>query len=206
MFKLTKTILKIFLIALIINPESSLANEGCDNALLFANELTDSTIEILNSNELTNNQKKSHISDLLTINVDFTTMGKIMLGKYARKINEEQELIYYEIIEKMVSKTIYDRLETNDDPDIMYSISNDNCREKGSKGKEFLVDGDVMKNNSRLASIRWWLILNKDNEFKVVDLNLAGLSLTLQKKEEFTSYLSNKSIDMLIADLSKKFN
>ena len=63
-----------------------------------------------------------------------------------------------------------------------------------------------MKNDSRLASIRWWLILNKDNEYKVVDLTLAGLSLTLQKKEEFTSYLSNKSIDMLIADLSKKFD
>ena len=206
MFKFTKTILKISLIAFFINPNSLLANELCDNALLFANELTDNTIEILNSNELTNNQKKTQISELLTINVDFTTMGKIMLGKYARKINEEQELLYYKNIEKMVSKTIYDRLETNDDPDIIYSISNNNCREKGSKGKEFLVDGDVMKNNSRLASIRWWLILNKDNEYKVVDLNLAGLSLTLQKKEEFTSYLSNKSIDMLIADLSKKFN
>ena len=206
MFKFTKTILKISLIAFFINPNSLLANELCDNALLFANELTDNTIEILNSNELTNNQKKTQISELLTINVDFTTMGKIMLGKYARKINEEQELLYYKNIEKMVSKTIYDRLETNDDPDVIYSISNNNCREKGSKGKEFLVDGDVMKNNSRLASIRWWLILNKDNEYKVVDLNLAGLSLTLQKKEEFTSYLSNKSIDMLIADLSKKFN
>ena len=106
----------------------------------------------------------------------------------------------------MVSKTIYDRLETNEDPDVIYSISNDTCREKGSKRKEFLIDGDVMKNDSRLASIRWWLILNKDNEYKVVDLTLAGLSLTLQKKEEFTSYLSNKSIDMLIADLSKKFD
>ncbi len=206
MFKLTKTILKVFLVTFFINPNSSLANELCDNALFFANELTDNTIEILNSNELTNNQKKKHISDLLIINVDFTTMGKIMLGKYARKINEEQELLYYEIIEKMVSKTIYDRLETNEDPDVKYSISNDTCREKGSKGKEFLVDGDVMKNDSRLASIRWWLILNKNNEYKVVDLTLAGLSLTLQKKEEFTSYLSNKSIDMLIADLSKKFD
>ncbi len=206
MFKLTKTILKISLIAFFINPNSSFANELCDNALLFANELTDNTIEILNSNELTNNQKKTQISDLLTINVDFTTMGKIMLGKYARKINEEQELLYYEIIEKMVSKTIYDRLETNEDSDVIYSISNDTCREKGSKGKEFLIDGDVMKNDSRLASIRWWLILNKDNEYKVVDLTLAGLSLTLQKKEEFTSYLSNKSIDMLITDLSRKFN
>jgi ABC-type transporter MlaC component len=206
MFKPIKTIIKISFIAFFINPNSSLANELCDNALLFANELTDNTIEILNSNELTNNQKKTQISDLLTINVDFTTMGKIMLGKYARKINEEQELLYYEIIEKMVSKTIYDRLETNEDPEVTYSISNDTCREKGSKGKEFLIDGDVMKNDSRLASIRWWLILNKDNEYKVVDLTLAGLSLTLQKKEEFTSYLSNKSIDMLIADLSRKFN
>jgi ABC-type transporter MlaC component len=206
MFKFTKTILKISLMAFFINPNSSLANELCDNALLFADELTDNTIEVLNSNELTNNQKKTQISELLTVNVDFTTMGKIMLGKYARKINEEQELLYYKIIEKMVSKTIYDRLETNDDPDIMYSISNDTCRVKGSKGKEFLIDGDVMKNDSRLASIRWWLILNKDNEYKVVDLTLAGLSLTLQKKEEFTSYLSNKPIDMLIADLSKKFD
>ena len=58
----------------------------------------------------------------------------------------------------------------------------------------------------RLASIRWWIIINKDQQYKVIDLTLAGVSLTLQKKDEFTSYLSNKSVSQLINNLSKKFD
>ena len=42
--------------------------------------------------------------------------------------------------------------------------------------------------------------------YLVIDLTLAGVSLTLQKKDEFTSYLSNKSISQLIDNLSKKFD
>ena len=94
----------------------------------------------------------------------------------------------------MLTKTIYDRLDNDEDePDVTYGIVNDSCRTKGSKNGEFLVDGDVLKDDSRLASIRWWIIINKDQQYKVIDLTLAGVSLTLQKKDEFTSYLSNKS-------------
>ena len=195
------------LLLLIIFVSSANGREYCDEAIAFINEVTDETLSIINSSEFTKNQKKSNLSELLNKNADFETMGKVMLGKYARKLPDDMKEVYTDLIQKMLTKTIYDRLDNDEEePDVIYAIVNDSCRTKGSKNREFLVDGDVLKDDSRLASIRWWIIINKDQQYKVIDLTLAGVSLTLQKKDEFTSYLSNKSISQLISNLSKKFD
>ena len=195
------------LLLLVIFVSSANGREYCDEAIDFINEVTDETLSIINSSEFTKNQKKSNLSELLNKNADFETMGKVMLGKYARKLPDDMKEVYTDLIQKMLTKTIYDRLDNDEEePDVIYAIVNDSCRTKGSKNREFLVDGDVLKDDSRLASIRWWIIINKDQQYKVIDLTLAGVSLTLQKKDEFTSYLSNKSISQLISNLSKKFD
>ena len=195
------------LLLLVIFVSSANGREYCDEAIAFINEVTDETLSIINSSEFTKNQKKSNLSELLNKNADFETMGKVMLGKYARKLPDDMKEVYTDLIQKMLTKTIYDRLDNDEDePDVTYGIVNDSCRTKGSKNREFLVDGDVLKDDSRLASIRWWIIINKDQQYKVIDLTLAGVSLTLQKKDEFTSYLSNKSVSQLINSLSKKFD
>lgn len=195
------------LLLLVIFVSSANGREYCDEAIAFINEVTDETLSIINSSEFTKNQKKSNLSELLNKNADFETMGKVMLGKYARKLPDDMKEVYTNLIQKMLTKTIYDRLDNDEDePDVTYGIVNDSCRTKGSKNREFLVDGDVLKDDSRLASIRWWIIINKYQQYKVIDLTLAGVSLTLQKKDEFTSYLSNKSVSQLINNLSKKFD
>ena len=195
------------LLLLVIFVSSANGREYCNEAIAFINEVTDETLSIINSSEFTKNQKKSNLSELLNKNADFETMGKVMLGKYARKLPDDMKEVYTDLIQKMLTKTIYDRLDNDEEePDVTYGIVNDSCRTKGSKNREFLVDGDVLKDDSRLASIRWWIIINKDQQYKVIDLTLAGVSLTLQKKDEFTSYLSNKSIPQLISKLSKKFD
>ena len=195
------------LLLLVIFVSSANGREYCDEAIAFINEVTDETLSIINSSEFTKNQKKSNLSELLNKNADFETMGKVMLGKYARKLPDDMKEVYTSLIQKMLTRTIYDRLDNDEDePDVTYGIVNDSCRTKGSKNREFLVDGDVLKDDSRLASIRWWIIINKDQQYKVIDLTLAGVSLTLQKKDEFTSYLSNKSVSQLINNLSKKFD
>ena len=195
------------LLLLVIYVSSANGREYCNEAIAFINEVTDETLSIINSSEFTKNQKKSNLSELLNKNADFETMGKVMLGKYARKLPDDMKEVYTDLIQKMLTKTIYDRLDNDEEePDVTYGIVNDSCRTKGSKNREFLVDGDVLKDDSRLASIRWWIIINKDQQYKVIDLTLAGVSLTLQKKDEFTSYLSNKSVSQLINNLSKKFD
>ena len=195
------------ILLLVFFVSSAHSSEYCDEAITFINEVTGETLSIINSSEFTKNQKKSNLSELLNKNADFETMGKVMLGKYARKLPDDMKEVYTDLIQKMLTKTIYDRLDNDEEePDVTYGIVNDSCRTKGSKNREFLVDGDVLKDDSRLASIRWWIIINKDQQYKVIDLTLAGVSLTLQKKDEFTSYLSNKSVSQLINNLSKKFD
>ena len=48
-------------------------------------------------------------------------MGKVMLGKYARKLPDDMKEVYTDLIQKMLTKTIYDRLDNDEEePDVTY--------------------------------------------------------------------------------------
>ena len=96
------------ILLIIIFVSSAHSREYCDEAITFINEVTDETLSIINSSEFTKNQKKSNLSELLNKNADFETMGKIMLGKYARKLPDDMKEVYTDLIQKMLTKTIYD--------------------------------------------------------------------------------------------------
>jgi|TARA_B110000438_G_scaffold255441_1_gene262251 phospholipid transport system substrate-binding protein len=196
-----------FIIIYILNPNILSANTDiCDNTISFINNISNETLNIVNSEKFTSNQKRYHLSDLLVKNADFKTMGKVALGRYSRKLPKEKEDQYIRLIQNMVTQMIHSKFDTNvDEVKATYAIKNRNCNSKGSKNREFLVDGDLLKNNSKLTSIRWWIIINKTGEYKVIDISLAGVSLALQKREEFSSFLSKNSIDDLINNLSEKF-
>jgi ABC-type transporter MlaC component len=181
-------------------------SQSCDETINFINEISAKTLSIVNTENYTINQKKYHLSNLLLNNADFKTMGKVALGRYSRKLPKDREDQYTSLIKNMVTDMIHTKLNTNVEEEASsYSIINRTCNTKGSKNREFLVDGDILKNDSKLTTIRWWIILNNSDDYKVIDISLAGVSLALQKREEFTSYLSKNSIDDLIKNLSDKF-
>jgi ABC-type transporter MlaC component len=181
-------------------------SQSCNETINFINEISAKTLSIVNTENYTINQKKYHLSKLLLNNADFKMMGKVALGRYSRKLPQDREDQYTILIKNMVTDMLHTRLNTNvEDEASFYSIINKTCNTKGSKNREFLVDGDILKNDSKLTTIRWWIVLNNSGDYKVIDISLAGVSLALQKREEFTSYISKNSIDDLIKNLSEKF-
>ena len=129
-------------------------------------------------------------------------MGKVALGKYARKLKPEISDEYNELIKKLVIQMIYNRLDSEEQNN--YIIVNNTCKPKGSKGLEYLVEGDILDSDERkITSITWWIIGKNDSSLKVLDVSIAGISLALQKREEFTSFISrnNNNINALIDNL-----
>ncbi len=199
-------LLMLTILIILCKPILTYAND-CPAANDFANKVSDQTLEIINSNDLTKNQKKYFLSEIFIENADFEMMGKIALGKYTRKLPPSQRSLYTQLIENMVISMLYERLDSSSENDeYFYSINNDKCKIKGSKNIEFLVDGQIDRNDLKLSTIRWWIVLQDDGSFKVIDISLAGVSLALQKREEFTSYISNNSISELIDHLNMKYN
>ena len=63
------------LLLLVIFVSTANGREYCDEAIVFINDVADETLDIINSSELTKNQKKSYLSELLIKNADFEIMG-----------------------------------------------------------------------------------------------------------------------------------
>ena len=195
----------LFLFILLYSQKSSA--ESCESALMFVNKVSSEATEIISSEKYTKNQRKFYFKKLFIDNADFETMGKVALGKYARKLKPEMTEEYNGLIKKLVIQMIYNRLDNEEGNN--YIIINNSCKNKGSKGIEFLVNGDILGSDKRkITDITWWVIDISNNELKVLDVSIAGISLALQKREEFTSFISNNknSLDALINNLKDKLN
>ena len=190
----------LFLFILLYSQKSSA--ESCDSALMFVNKVSSEATEIISSEKYTKNQRKFYFKKLFIDNADFETMGKVALGKYARKLKPEMTEEYNVLIKKLVIQMIYNRLDSEEQNN--YIIVNNTCKPKGSKGLEYLVEGDILDSDERkITSITWWIIGKNDSSLKVLDVSIAGISLALQKREEFTSFISrnNNNINALIDNL-----
>ena len=201
MYKKIKIIPLFFFLFILLYSQKSVA-ESCENAITFVNKISAEASEIISSDKYTKNQRKFYFKKLFIDNADFETMGKVALGKYARKLKPEISDKYNELIKKLVIQMIYNRLDSEEQNN--YIIVNNTCKPKGSKGLEYLVEGDILDSDERkITSITWWIIGKNDSSLKVLDVSIAGISLALQKREEFTSFISrnNNNINALIDNL-----
>ena len=206
MYKKIKIIPFIFFVFILFYSHKSSA-ESCESAISFVNKVSSAATEIVSSDKYTKPLRKFYFKKLFIDNADFETMGQVALGKYSRKLKPEMKEEYNSLIKKLVIQMIYNRLDTEEQN--KYIIVNNGCKLKGSKGIEYLINGDILDSDERkITSITWWVIDKNDSGLKVLDVSIAGISLALQKREEFTSYISknHNSINALIDNLKKKLN
>ena len=64
-----------------------------------------------------------------------------------------------------------------------------------------IVESNIIREGTDTLKINLkWRLLNKDNQIKIIDLNIEGISLVIAQREEFQSFLANNdyNLDKLI--------
>ena len=60
-----------------------------------------------------------------------------------------------------------------------------------------IVESQIVREGTDTLQINLkWRILNKDNDIKIIDLNIEGISLIIAQREEFQSFLANNDNDL----------
>ena len=68
-------------------------------------------------------------------------------------------------------------------------------RHKPHKGREVIVSSQIRFTNGRQpVDVKWWL-LREDDGFKVFDVNVAGIWLAQEQRDQFTSILNSNNGD-----------
>lgn len=170
-----------------------------DDASKYIEGLGNSAITILTDRSLDKEVKGRKIEQLFRDNVDMRWIGKFVIGRFWRQINDDQKQHYLKEYETFLVHNYATRFtdytsgsfkitdaKANNDNEFMISMQ--------IKSEE--VGGDPIEVDYRVRGSK--------STFKVIDIIVEGVSMLTTQRDEFTSILTSKDIDYLIEQIAKK--
>ncbi|MHA1524478.1 MAG: MlaC/ttg2D family ABC transporter substrate-binding protein [Alphaproteobacteria bacterium] len=177
---------------------------SCQGAKSFAGKIGKKITNIVANGSISSTARLRKFRSVFKRNADFPSMGRFALGRYWKKLAAGDRKSYYRLVESLVVGSLFGRL--NEYAGNRYSIAVDNCRPKGTKGNQFIVQGPITNAAGQVTTqVHWWL-LAKGGGYKVFDIQIAGVWLTQQKRDEFTSFVKSNGANVknLLADLKRR--
>jgi len=183
-----------------ISPEASLfiqvANKESGNdlgtgAMDFVQSMANRAIGFLSDNNLTIEQKKKSFRTLLQDSFDLKTLGRFSLGRYWRVSTPEQRKEYQTLFEKMVIEVYSQRFtEYKGQKFVARSYRNDSPTDT-------LVTSFIIPDNGPEVQVDW-RIRYKDGHYKVVDIIVEGVSMSVTQRSDFSSVIQRGGGDVQV--------
>ena len=164
----------------------------------FISEIVDEAKKILVGTN-TKEFKNSKLSDLALKTVDIKGIGFYSLGKYKKKMSDEEIKEYLLLFEKYFLKSFTSRLTDYSDPKIeVHSV--EVLNPKYTMVKSLLIATD----DKPEVKIEWRVYTKDIDKPLIRDLIIEGLSLARTQKEEFASVIETNNGDITKLFLSLK--
>lgn len=165
----------------------------------FVSKVGNAVLKVVGNSALSNGQKSRKFKSVLGSRADMRRIGIFALGPYARKIKGSQRQEYNRLVKKFVIQVYFKRL-------LEFGKSGGKIEVLGSKarGKEVIVSSNVKFNNGRVLPVKWRL--TRTGGYRLFDLNIAGVWLTLEQRSVFVSIIrrNNNDIGALIKHLRQQ--
>lgn len=158
-------------------------------------------------NAPTETERLDGIAALVDDYVDMRRVSRFVLGKYARKLTDEQKTTYEPLFKKYATQ-IYQN--------VLGEYSGQTLEVTGSidrSERDIIVSSKIVNpapgSNLADVNVHWRVYRNRDGEMSVVDAGANDVWLALEQRSAFSSVISNNGgapagIDALIADLKEK--
>ena len=171
------------LIIFIIFPLTTSSDENLSKSKVFLEKLGQEVIEKVSNIDITDSERQNNFKKLYLSSFDNYYISKFVLGRY------------WKTIDKQVQKKFVDSFNN-------YIVATYAPKFKGWEGTFKAVDSQIENNyyNVKMNVINkegpkmkmmWKLYINKNNKFKILDVNLEGVSMLVTQRAEFLSVIKN---------------
>lgn len=165
----------------------------------FIQAAAERTFSSLSKKELSDEERDRRFRELLLETFDLPTIARFTLGRYWRRASEAQRKEYVQLFEEFVVMAYSHRF-------------------RDLTGKKFTVNNvrEISENESMVASelaipnrppVRVsWRVKKNSSKYKVVDVTVEGISMSVTQRDEFAAVIRNSGgrVDGLIRALRKK--
>ena len=173
------------------------ASDRFNDAEIFVKSFSDQAINILSNSGINENERSNLFTNLVMNSIDLDLISKFVLSKAWKSASDDQKKDYNSVFEKYFINSYANKLN-------QYSGEQVEIFGSEEAGKYIIVDSNIIKGGTDTLKINIkWRLLNKNAKFKIIDLNIEGISLVIAQREEFQSFLmnNNSDIDLLINKL-----
>ena len=195
MRKILNSFLITFSLLFFSNVNADSNAEGSKN---FVEKLGKEVIETVSDEKLSDSQRRSNFRYLYLNAFDNFYISRFVLGRYWKRIDKS--------VKEEFVKTFND-----------YIVSTYAPKFKGWQGEFKAVDAlieknfynvkmDVINKNGPVLKLIWKIYLDKNKNFKILDVNIDGVSMLVTQRAEFMSVIKNNpdGVVGLIKAMKKK--
>ena len=197
MHKLLNSFVIIFSLFFISNAS---ADPNAENSKIFLEKLGKEVIETVSDERLSDNQRRTNFRYLYLNAFDNFYISRFVLGRYWKRIDKS--------VKEEFVKTFND-----------YIVSTYAPKFKGWEGEFKAIDALIEKNfynvkmnvinkDGPVLELIWKIYLDKNKNFKILDVNIDGVSMLVTQRAEFMSVIKNNpnGVIGLIEAMKKKIS
>ena len=156
----------------------------------FVTSFADSAIAILSNDTISDAERTSSFTELVMSSIDLNLITKYVLSKAWKNASDEQKENYLIAFKDYFVSSYANKLDqyTGERVDVVGSQE---------AGKYVIVESNIVREGTDTLKINLnWRLLNKNNQIKIIDLNIVGISLVIAEREVFQSFLAINDYDL----------
>ena len=167
------------------------------SATTFVNTLVNNIIENVLTPDISKEEKTKRFEKYILDAVDTQAIAKTVLAQYWRTISPKEKDDFVDAFKEMAIKMTAERFNMYNGQEVKF------FSERPAQGKnQVFVDSTVTHESKDIQVV--WRVREKDGKYQVLDIIIEGVSMTLNYRNEYTSFLQNHTIQDLIAELKKQ--
>lgn len=164
------------------------------NPAAFVESLTEDGLAALRSGSEA--QRRARFADLLGEHFAIETIGDQLIRRWRSRISDAQYTAYRRALPGFIMGTYADRLSSYARADIRVGSTR-------RSGSTYLVASQVSNPGSQPVTAIWYLT-RQGGEYKVYNLRVAGINLTLNQRADFDSYIQRNGFDQLVQFMERR--
>ncbi|MGA2232438.1 MAG: ABC transporter substrate-binding protein [Tepidisphaeraceae bacterium] len=163
--------------------------------------LADVTV-ILHNPQLNASQRSEAVRQIAYANIDFQTLSRLTLAQNWRGLSPEKQAEFVQEFQKHLAAT-YAHTTDNYDNEVL-SVAADRKESNGDWTVQTKIVGNQQTDNKPEVIKVDYRLRQKDNQWKVIDVTVDGVSLVANFRSQFQEIMSNGGIEQLLKLLRDK--
>jgi phospholipid transport system substrate-binding protein len=150
----------------------------------FVDGLVQQALQLLRDKQLSEAQRNLQFKNLLDAGFDIPRIARFVLGRYWTSANDTDRNAFGDLFEQWIVRTYSQRFKDYSGETVQVGSS------RPESDTNFVVSSLIVHpNGNPPAKVEWHVRKGEDGHYKIVDVEVEGISMALTQREEFASVI-----------------